>query len=191
MPLPDAIDGLLDPLLRIFQGNLLARLNGHIAIVYIEGSAQMTKWAGLPFEGPPMQQALDYASKHCGALVTKMDEETKKQLAKIISEGIENKRGVDGIARDIRAQFQDMSRARAQVISRTETCDALEQAFMDRAEEMGITGKEWMTFEPCDICAGNGAEGIVPLDHIFSSGDERPPAHPACRCALAPARLGK
>jgi len=72
------------------------------------------------------------------------------------------------------------------MIARTESADALEQAFMDRAGDMGINGKEWVTFDPCEICEANEAEGVVPLDHVFSSGDLRPPAHPNCRCALAP-----
>jgi hypothetical protein len=75
------------------------------------------------------------------------------------------------------------------MIARTETADALEQAFMDRSKAMGVTGKEWITHDPCPICEENGAEGVVPIDHIFSSGDERPPAHPNCRCALAPVMI--
>jgi hypothetical protein len=78
------------------------------------------------------------------------------------------------------------------MIARTETCDALEKAFMDRAEEMGIEGKEWVTGgEPCEICEENESEGVVPINHVFSSGHERPPAHPNCACALAPARLNR
>jgi len=201
MILPDAIDSILDPLLRIFQGNLLTRLNGHIAMVYLAGSAEMVEYGktkgGKPiyFEGPPMQQAIDYAAKHCATLVTGIDDETKKRLAQIIADGIENKRGVPGIARDIRAQFQDMSRYRAKLISQNETADALQQAFMDRAEAMGIEGKEWITAgdeKVCEICGGNEAEGVIPLHQPFSSGDMRPPGHPGgCRCALAPAMLGK
>jgi len=54
---------------------------------------------------------------------------------------------------------------------------------------MGVTGKEWVATDPCPICEENEVEGVVPIDHIFSSGDARPPAHPNCRCALAPAML--
>jgi SPP1 gp7 family putative phage head morphogenesis protein len=186
----------LDPLLSAFRSDLLYRMNGHIASVYIAGSAQMISWgktklAELPivYEGPPIRQAIEYAEKRCAELVTKMDEETKSKLAQIISDGINDKRGVDGLARDIRNEFADMSKTRAEMIARTETADALEQSFMDRSKDMGIEYKEWIVNNPCPICEENGNEGVVPLAHEFSSGHVRPPAHPRCVCALAPARL--
>ena len=118
-----------------------------------------------------------------------MEEESKRLIAQIVSDGIENKRGIDGLARDIRGEFLDMAKTRSQVIARTEACDALEQAFMDRAQDMGITGKEWVVTEPCDICRANGEAGAIGINEDFPSGDSRPPAHPNCRCALAPVML--
>jgi len=194
------LDNFLDPILAAFTDSLQARLNGFVVTAYLRGSAQMVSWGrtkgGLPklYEGPPMQEAIDYATKHCATLVTGLNEETKARLAEVIGNAIEEKRGIDGLARDLRAAFKsmtgdEMTPGRAQMIARTETCDALEQAFLDRADDMGITGKEWITYDPCEICADNEAEGIVPIDHVFSSGDDRPPAHPNCRCALAPVML--
>ena len=87
-----------------------------------------------------------------------------------------------------------MSRTRAKLISQTETADALGDAFLTRAEIMGITGKEWIVTgddKTCEICLGNEAEGVVPLHQPFRSGHLREPAHPGCRCALAPVRLSK
>lgn len=186
---------ILDPLLATLASNLTYKINEHLATIYLAASAEMITWGktkgGIPiaYEGPPIEEAIDWASKHCAKLVSQMDEETKRRLAQVISEGIEQKRGIPGLASDIRKEFDDMTKRRAEMIARTETNDALSQAFMDRAHDMNITGKEWVTADPCEICAGNEAEGIVPIDHIFSSGHERPPAHPNCRCALAPARL--
>lgn len=187
---------ILDPILATFRARLQAMVGAHAVTAYLRGSAQMIEYGRtiltdrpVFFEGPPMQQAIAYANKHCAQLVTNMDIETKDRLAKVIGDAIQNKRGVDGLGRDIRAEFEDMSRARSQVIARTETCDALEQSFMDRSKAIGITGKEWITHDPCPICAANEAEGIVPLSHVFSSGHDRPPVHPNCVCALAPVML--
>ncbi len=194
MPLPDELDTLISPILRALRAKLLMDVTGHAVLAYIRGYAQMTQWAGLPYEGPPIQRAIDYARGHCAKLVTGMDDETKTRLADIISKGIENKRGIPGLSRDIRAEFTDMTKHRSDLIATTETNDALEQAFMDRAKELGIEGKEWMTAEDeqvCDICGGAADEGIVPLDHVYEFGSPKPPAHPGCRCALAPARLEK
>ena len=151
----------------------------------------MMEWAGVPYEGPPMQQAINYASKRAGWLIKNMNTETISQLKTVISNGIANKRGVPGITSDLRHAFTDMSKSRAQMIARTETSDALGEAFMDRAKEMNIEAIEWVTSEPCPICAGNEGDGVIPIDQAFSSGHDRPPAHPNCRCAVAPARLPK
>ncbi len=190
------IEDLLDPILAVFRGRLKTVVQGHAITAYLKGSAEMIEWGKtktterpIYFEGPPIEQAISYAGKHCAKLVTQMDEETKTRLTQVISNAIDNKRGIDGLARDIRKEFDDMTKYRSQVIARTETCDALQQGFMDRAKDLEVTGKEWVTFDPCEICAANEAEGVVPLDHVFSSGHDRPPAHPSCRCCLSPAML--
>jgi len=196
MTIETELDDSLDPILRAFAIQLRTKLAGHLTTIYLSGAAEMLEWGktkgGRPiyFEGPPMQDAIRYAERHCAKMVTQMDDETKKRLAKVVSDAIKNKRGIPGLRADLRKEFTDMTTRRADMIARTETADALGQAFMDRAEAMGVTGKEWIvTGGCCDICGGNAAEGIVPLKHIFSSGHEREPAHPNCRCALGPAMI--
>lgn len=191
---------LLDPIIAGFSTQLEATVMGHAVEAYLQGSAQMVEWGrtattDLPiyYEGPPMREAIAYARKHSAQLVTRMNQETKDRLAQAVATAIDEKAGVDGLARAIRGAFDDMSKSRAQTIARTETCDSLEQAFMDRAKDLGITGKEWIVAPqgdyPCEECEANGHEGPVKLDHVFSSGHERPPAHPNCVCALAPVML--
>ncbi len=185
-------NGAIDPVLSTLKGSLDVILNGHAVRAYLSASAEMISWgqtkAGIPitFEGPPIQDAIAYAKKHTATLVKGINEETKRRLAQVISEGIEGKRGIPGLTRDIKKEFSDMSTMRAKMIARTETNDALSQAFMDRSKEMGVKSKSWITFEPCVICEGNGSEGVVPLNHVFGSGHDAPPAHPNCNCALAP-----
>lgn len=193
--LEDDLDEFLTPIIKVLQASLKTTIEGYLVRAYIQGDKELVYWGmtkgGIPisYEGPPMEQAIKWAREHCAKLVTKMDDETKARLAQAVAEAIENKKGIPGLARNIRDEFENMSKFRSQMIARTETCDALEQSFLTRAADMGITGKEWVTFDPCDICAANGDEGVVPLDHVFSSGDDAPPAHPNCRCALAPARM--
>ncbi len=192
---------MLDSLLAVFQDRLEAMLTGRAVIAYLRGSARMVEWGRtkttdrpIYFEGPPMQEAINYASKHGAKLVTGMAEETKQQLAQVISDGIKEKRGIPGLARDIRNQFEEMTKLRSQIIARTETADALEQSFMDRSKDIGVTGKEWITTDPCPICEEFGDMEPVPLDYEYVStvSDvrvERPPAHPNCMCSLAPVML--
>ncbi len=189
---------LLDPILAALRASLLYRLNGYIATIYIAGTAQMVSYGktklGLPvlYEGPPIQQAIDFAREHCAKLVTQMDDETKTRLSQIISDGIQNKRGVPGLARDIRKEFEDMTKYRSNLIATSETRDALFHASQDRMEDMGVTGKEWVLGAGgregnCADCRSNAAVGVIPI------GDEFPipqnDIHPGCTCAIAPSMI--
>ena len=200
MPLNKDIENILDPILATFSEILESTLDGQLAETYISGQAEMVTWGktkgGVPiaYEGPPISQAIDWAEKHAATLVKGMDEETKRRLAYTISQGIENKRGIPGLSRDIKKSFTDMSRYRSQLIARTETASALSQASLDTMDDMGIDGKEWVTAGDdlvSDDCLGNEAEGIIPVNQTFSGGVSAPPQHPDCRCTVAPARLPK
>ncbi len=200
MPLDKDVENILDPILAAFDDTLQAEMAGQLAEINISGTAEMVSWgktrAGVPiaYEGPPIQGAIDWANKHSVTLVKGLDEETKKRLAHTISQGIENKRGIPGLSRDIRNTFSDMSKHRSELIARTETANALSQASLDTMEDMGIDGKEWITAgddRVSDECSGNEAEGVIPVGQTFSSGADAPPEHPDCRCTLAPSRLRK
>jgi len=182
---------LIDPLLVALNPVLEDLVVSNTTEIYLAGSNQMVGWAegaglAIDFEGPPMRQSIAYARKHGAKLVKQLDDTTRKQLANVIAEGIEGKRGVAGISRDIQAMFDDMAKFRADRIALTETNDALSQAFMDRAKDFKVEFKEWLVVAPCEICSGNESDGIIPLNSVFSSGHDRPPAHPNCVCALAP-----
>lgn len=184
------MDEFLEPLLSAITSSYVVRLNGHLSMIYIAGSVQMMEWAGVPYEGPPIEAAIKYATERAGWLIKNMDKETISQLRKVISDGIANKRGIPGLTSDLRKEFSTMSKYRAQMIARTETSDALGKSFMDRVEEMGIEGKEWIwPGGECEICEENEAAGVIRIDEAFPSGHMHPPAHPNCECALAPARL--
>jgi SPP1 gp7 family putative phage head morphogenesis protein len=190
-------DAWLNAFLKAFSGQVTQSIMGHLITIYYAGNTQMMSYGftkkGKPilFEGPPIRQAVDWARDYGSKLVTKMDMETKSRLAKIISDGIDNKRGVEGLARDIRKEFEDMSKTRARMISLTETNNALSEGSLQRMKDMGVDGKEWIPIRPCQICADNAAAGVIPIDQPFPSGHMRTPAHPNCVCTTAPARLNR
>ena len=200
MPTPEqeAVE-LLEPILAVFRGRLALSLQHHAILAYLRGSAQMVEFGRtlktdrpIYFEGPPMQQAINYANKHAAQLVTKMDAETKDRLAKVIGDAIQNKRGIDGLARDIRKEFADMTNARSELIAKTETRDALFHASQERMEAMGVTGKEWILGSGgeegnCDDCRGNAQAGVIPVGQEFPVPQYE--IHPGCTCAVAPAML--
>ena len=200
MPLNKDIKNALDPLLATFDDTLITMFNGQLAEIYLSGQAEMVTWGktagGIPiaYEGPPIQGAIDWAKTQGAKLVTQMNEETKRRLAGVISRGIENKRGIPGISRDLRSTFDDMSKYRSELIARTETANALSEASLITMDDMGITGKEWVTAGDdlvSEDCQGNEAEGVIPVGQTFSGGVSAPPQHPDCRCAISPARLSR
>lgn len=181
MSLESDIDALLDPLIATFSSSLQTDLEGELVSIYVAGDAQMVAWAKQPFEGPPAKAAVDFAKKRSATLIKELDDVTRTRLRNIISNGIQTKRGVPGLARDIRGAFTNMSRYRSELIAQTETADALGEAFMDRGKALGITGKEWITAGDERVsaeCLDNEAAGAIPIDQAFPAGPMHPPQHP-------------
>ena len=75
--------------------------------------------------------------------------------------------------------------ARALSIAITEQNRAISQATVNRYRDAGLQEMEWLVFQPCDKCKENENKKVR-LGAPFPSGDTQPPAHPNCRCALAP-----
>jgi SPP1 gp7 family putative phage head morphogenesis protein len=78
----------------------------------------------------------------------------------------------------------------ARMVATTETARAVSQASLGRYRDNGVEAKEWMSAEDqrvCKICNENEGDGPIALDAYFNSGDDAPPGHPDCRCAIAPA----
>jgi hypothetical protein len=199
MTIESEVNDVMEPIVRVLQTNIKTIIQGHLVRAYISADRELMTWGmtkgGIPiaYEGPPMEQAIKWAEKHSAKLVTQMDTETKSRLAKVVSEAIENKKGIPGLAKNIRNEFDSMTKYRSQMIAETETANALSEGSFQRMQSMGVDGKEWVrgsNFD-CDICGPNADAGVIPLDQPFPSGDMRPPGHPKCLCALAPARLKK
>ena len=74
------------------------------------------------------------------------------------------------------------------VIARTETIRASNAGTLIGFKASGVVlKKEWTTAEDDRVsedCEANGDQGPIDLDEDFVSGDDAPPAHPNCRCAL-------
>ncbi|MCJ7829161.1 MAG: phage head morphogenesis protein [Dehalococcoidia bacterium] len=198
--LEDDVDEFLTPVIRVLSASLKATIEGYLVRAYITGDKELVFWGmtkgGIPisYEGPPIESAIKWARDHCAQLVTKMDDETKSRLAQVIADGIENKRGIPGLARDIRNEFENMTKFRSQMIARTETRNALWKGSRERMDAMGVDGKQWYLGSGgsqgnCDECIANADVGIIPIDEEFPNPEDG--IHPNCTCAIAPARLAR
>lgn len=150
----------------------------------------------LPIETPVTdyigwtgEEAAAYAAEHVNELITGIDATSLQAIADAVSTGISERLGVPGTARLIKDVVEGMSTSRAEMIASTEMNDAMSQAFLKKLVMNAIDYKQWILGpNPCAECEENAAEGAIPVDDEFPSGDDAPPAHPNCICAVAGAR---
>jgi SPP1 gp7 family putative phage head morphogenesis protein len=133
------------------------------------------------------ERAVAWAKKRAADLVTDISDNTRDMLQSAVVDAIEQGMGSRELAERI-SESLGFSEARAETISRTELIRASNAAALDAYKASGVVdGKSWLTAgddlveEDCEM---NEADGVIPLDDDFSSGDSAPPSHPNCRCAL-------
>ena len=139
--------------------------------------------------GMTAEVAAAYAELHAGEAVAGLDKTTQQAVADAVATGISDRLGVDGTARLIQGVVDGMSSSRAFTIASTEMNDAMSQAFLRKLVANDVEYKQWITGpDPCEACIENEDAGAIPVDENFPSGDDAPPAHPNCVCAVAGAR---
>lgn len=139
--------------------------------------------------GDTAKKAADWASEQAAQLVVGLDETTIDRIASAIETGIQDQIGAAGTGKLIHLELQDMKVSRALTIASTEINRAMSAATLDKLESLDIEYKQWiLDADPCPICIANADQGPIPTMDNFDSGDDAPPAHPNCRCAVAGAR---
>lgn len=176
---------------------IVTELDSLISLAYaagIKGStadleAEITFAPVFNLESPGAVQYLKTNS--FTSLAAKLDETTASEIERILIAGLEEGLSYSQIAKLITEKFSDFGAARARMIAITEIGNAYSDATLQNAfalEEAGIRmQKSWMTVGDDKVdpdCSANEAAGWVGVDDAFPSGDDRPLAHPGCRCAL-------
>lgn len=118
-----------------------------------------------------------------GITLKEMSNTTLKEIGNAIGEAIALGLSPKDAARLINRTISNP--VRALTIAITEQNRAISYATVTRYQEAGLQEMEWITSDPCDLCASNDGK-VVPIGGMFPSGDTQPPAHPHCRCALLP-----
>lgn len=149
-------------------------------------------WVSLP-----NYRAQEYAKKHAAEAVTQINDTTRKEIAKIVSDGVKNGTSYNDIAKAIKAKFEEFAVPkpqqhipnRAVLVAVTELANAYCAGNMQVGNFLQDSGlkmmKAWQTLEDnrvSDGCRHNEAQGWIPLDKEFSSGHDHPPRFPGCRC---------
>jgi hypothetical protein len=161
-------------------GDLVNQVNDKAVAFARDRAAEMVgmKWDGDTLvENPNAEWAITDA--------------TRDSLRDVIASGLEDNIGIDDIIDNIEA-LDGFSADRAEMIAEAEVRRANSQAALDgytaARDDLGISmKKEWLLGEnPCEICQANADQGPIDLDEPFESGDDAPPGHPWCECAVSP-----
>jgi hypothetical protein len=92
------------------------------------------------------------------------------------------------IEKRLEREYQRLLQERRKTIAQTEGRVATSEARRVEAENRGAKWKRWVTSQDdrvSEICVGNEADGVIPIDRPFSSGAQQTPGHPNCRCSVS------
>lgn len=133
------------------------------------------------------------------AAVANIDATTRDEIARIITQGMEEGYNYQKVARQIVAKYEEFGlgkpqahiRNRAELIAVTEAAEAYETGNRLVIDEMTAVGlemeKQWSTVGDERVSAGcreNSQAGWIPVDQPFPSGHQHAPRFPGCRCAI-------
>lgn len=138
------------------------------------------------------KEAIKYAEKHSAELIKQIDETTKNEMKDLITESLKNSLSINRIAEKIKDKFDKYSVYRASLIAQMETAIAYSQA--TRRQNDIFTKKLWIvgwkravTQKDSRVRQShleNEAEGWIPKNQVFSSGDDNAPFGFFCRCRV-------
>lgn len=154
--------------------------------------ADKTGWISLP-----NLRARAYAKKHAAEAVTQINDVTRKEIARIVSDGVKSGASYNDIAKAIKSKFEEFAVPspqkhipnRAVLVAVTELANAYCEGNAQVGDYLQSNGvkmmKAWQTLEDdrvSDGCKENEQAGWIPIDKEFPSGHMHPPRFPGCRC---------
>ena len=144
-------------------------------------------------------RAIAAIKDRAAAAVANIDATTRDEIARIITQGMEEGYNYQKVARQIVAKYEEFGlgkpqahiRNRAELIAINEAAEAYETGNRLVIDEMTAVGLEmemsWSTVGDAKVsegCIANAAVGWIPVDQAFPSGHQHAPRFPGCRCAI-------
>lgn len=154
--------------------------------------ADKSGWVSLP-----NLRAQEYAKKHAAEAVTQINDTTRKEIARIVSDGVKSGASYNDIAKAIKGKFEEFAvpmpqkhvSNRAVLVAVTELANAYCEGNAQVGNYLQDNGvkmmKAWQTLEDdrvSDGCRENERVGWIPINKEFPSGHMHPPRFPGCRC---------
>jgi SPP1 gp7 family putative phage head morphogenesis protein len=140
-----------------------------------------------------MDLAFDLANEHVQKVLHQLAQKvrdvaqtTRDDIRAKVAQAAAEGWSTDRLASELQQLREIASATRAQVIARTEAASAYSRGSLLAYTESGVVhGTQWLVSDPCPICEPL-TDTVVALGERFGGEFEAPPAHPACRCAIAP-----
>lgn len=145
-------------------------------------------------------RAVAWAEGHAARQVTRINDTTRAELNRLLTEAVDNGWSWTRTAQAIKKQFADFAgpplfpsrkfRSRAEMVAAYEIGDAYEAGKFMAAETATADfpmEKAWLSARDGRVRPlhqANDAQGWIALEATFESGDSRPPTDPGCRCSL-------
>lgn len=188
-----------------------AEIMAEISIPFLEDTIVKESALAYAFVGVPDQRIDDqdklvrrFIKDRTVKLGKSTSETTRNDVNDIIAKWNEEEGDIAGLRGMLGEYFGDT--ARAQMIARTEVSRAAGFAQETVYEEVGATGKQWITAvdeRVCEFCSEMDGKTTGITDNYWDKGDEvagaaggilpiglddvsSPPLHPSCRCDLIP-----
>lgn len=121
--------------------------------------------------------------------IWRIDETTRDGIRSLVTDTVDGRLSVIDLPKAL-AESYGFSNDRAELIARTEVHKANGEGALAGMRASGVVEeKVWLTSNDDLVeeeCEANQDQGPVALDDDFQSGDAAEPAHPRCRCAVAP-----
>ena len=141
-------------------------------------------------------RAVEWADKYAASMLTSdgsggtLADATRNMIRETITKGLQDKLSRDELAAVLEDAYA-FSTDRADLIAVTEIGNATRGGLFEGYKAAGMQQKRWLLSNDdnvCPVCKANAAQGYIPINEPFQSGDMQPLAHPRCQCDLA-ARL--
>jgi len=196
---PPAIEGALEAAYQATLADFFAPIEEAAGAAIAAAAKHRVAEFGVGFafdlKNPRAVQAI---KDRAAAAVKEIDATTRDEIARIITQGMEEGYNYQKVARQIVAKYDEFGvgkpqahiRNRAELIAVTEAAEAYETGNRLVIDEMTAVGlemeKSWSTVgddRVSDGCRTNGQVGWIPVDEPFPSGHQHAPRFPGCRCA--------
>ena len=197
---PPAIEGALEAAYQATLADFLAPIEEAAGAAIAAAAKHRVAEFGVSFAFDLKNPRAVQAIKDRGAAaVANIDATTRDEIARIITQGMEEGYNYQKVARQIVAKYDEFGagkpqahiRNRAELIAVTEAAEAYETGNRLVIDEMTAVGlemeKQWSTVGDERVSAGcreNSQAGWIPVDQLFPSGHQHAPRFPGCRCAI-------